>query len=236
VNGTIDDIGRPIPTTRKITLNIIFAAQRQASSTSNYCFEIDNLFAGSIINFTNTGAICGKGGVGGHGGGESNPTVGSDGGPALRINLGACTVNINNGGGFIKGGGGGGGGGGGSVHIVEGAPQAQHGGGGGGGGAGGGAAGFGEFGDTSSGADGSPGTSNESGVGGAGGQNPTTVGDGGAGGAYGAAGATGGGGGSLQPGRAGGSAGNAVVYTVATTVNWLSGNDGTHIKGSIVTG
>lgn len=237
VNATVDDIGRIIPTNRRITLNITVnsGVVIQANSTSVPAMEIDGLDASAVINLVNLGSICGMGGKGGNGRGLQLPVAGLTGGDSLRVNHNGLT-NITNGDGFLLGGGGGGGGGGGTIYTPSGETAVYDGGGGGGGGAGGGAAGTGFNGDHSNGANGSVGTAGASGAGGAGGASTLGAagGAGGNGGNYGVSGDGGtNGGGLVGNGAAGGPPGRGVVYNLAGTLNWVSGNDSTHIKGGI---
>jgi len=101
----------------------------QATATTNAALETGLLPAGSKVDITNFGTICGKGGKGGAGQwSEGEP--GAPGGPGIRVQGAAVTIkNLGN----IYGGGGGGGGGG-SSYNKSGSSEVRVTGGGGGGG------------------------------------------------------------------------------------------------------
>ena len=222
-----------------ITLTINSAVQVTSTATGTPAITTGSIISSSTLAIINNGSIKGKGGAGGAGGIATYPdanagSAGASGGVALNI---ASTlsgkVTITNGSGEIFGGGGGGGGGGSTVSSGSGKdPQSSaNGGGGGGGGAGSGAGGAGG---TGSGAvnntnapAGSAGTTSAGGAGGP----KTGNADGGAGGGFGAAGSAGQEGGSA--GGAGGAAGNAIALNGGSSPTFISGNDGTHIKGAV---
>ena len=222
-----------------ITLTINSAVQVSSTSTGTPALTTGAITSNAALAIINNGSIKGKGGAGGAGGIANYPdanagSAGASGGVALNI---ASTlsgkVTITNGSGEIFGGGGGGGGGGSNTSSGSGKdPQSSaDGGGGGGGGAGSGAGGAGG---TASGAvnntnapAGSAGTTS---AGGAGGPKSGNA-DGGAGGGFGAVGSAGQEGGSA--GGAGGAAGKAIALNGGSSPTFISGNDGTHIKGAV---
>jgi len=187
-----------------------------STSTGTTGLTTAGFAAGDTCSLVNNGNIIGMGGDGGIG----NSGTGSAGGNALNLGF---PITITNGSGLIAGGGGGGGGG----NFATGKVGAGGGGGGGGrtglsnsaGGAGGSA--------VVPGTAGNPGTSSSAGTGGAGGNDGTGIGgNGGTGGDYGTAGSSG------VSGGAGGAAGKAVNLN-GHTITWISGNDGTHVKGAV---
>jgi hypothetical protein len=196
--------------------------------------------ASTLIHIDNQGYMMGKGGSGGAGGNES-PTTGGAGGDALNLGHDVEVVNAS---GYVFGGGGGGGGGG-----YMGFYGGWVGGGGGGGGAGSGVAGpagttatdcgvnigpvAGSAGNFSTYGAGATNSECSSGAGGAYG------GAGGRGGAFGASGVAGNASYQItcsqcyapEPGKAAGGPGKAVDKN-GNTITWISGNDGTHVKGA----
>lgn len=217
-------------------------------SPTSPALDFNGFASGSVISLINHGKIVGKGGRGGSGSNfadvsdsQTNAEVGRPGqagGTALRGPGSGRTFSITNADGFIFGGGGGGGGGGCSADGGSAGNIAA--GGGGGGGAGFGAAGDGNSMVTSSGSalgtDGTDGSLTAAGTGGAGAQAGTaTGGAGGAGGGFGAAGTAGTAptaqGNDIGAGAAG-AAGGAVDLN-SGSVTFVSGNDGTHVKGAV---
>lgn len=205
-----------------------------------------NSFApGSSFEIINTGTIQGAGGSGGDGdavtgaGAHSGAVAGLAGGDAIITYL---PTRITNGSGFIRGGGGGGGGGGmGSTSTSGGWNTANAaGGGGGGGGVGVNNAVAGAGGTVIGNGSGSAGDQGTAGGPGNGGANASCFtgafsGAGGRGGDWGQAGSTGDSG--TGSGAAGGAAGGAGGYAVrspnSSPITWVSGNDATHVKGTV---
>lgn len=227
----------------RVTVTINSAVQVTSTSTATPAFTTGSFVANSLLYIINNGSIKGKGGAGGVGVNDSPPyttPAAGNGGTALSI---ASTlsgkVTITNGSGEIFGGGGGGGGGG-SAMFNTGSGKSltswHIGGGGGGGGAGTGAGGLGGdaiYGDSNY--NGLPGSAGTTLVGGAGGAQYCLAecnGAGGAGGGFGAAGVVGGNGYSNNGGLAGG-AGNAIALNGGSSPTFISGNDGTHVKGAV---
>ena len=228
----------------RVTVTINSAVQVSSTSTGTPAFTTGSFVANSLLYIINTGSIKGKGGAGGAGGSVNYPfstnpgSSGNQGGVALNI---ASTlsgkVTITNGSGEIFGGGGGGGGGGCALFQGGGKDNGWAiGGAGGGGGAGTGA---GALGGVATGEDvnynGLPGSSGTTSAGGAGGAQFCGVqcnGAGGAGGGFGAVGVVGGNGYTESGGAAGG-AGNAIALNGGSSPTFISGNDGTHVKGAV---
>jgi hypothetical protein len=187
-----------------------------ASATSADAFDTGTLFAGATLKLINQGFIVGASGAGGAGSENDNTgpgIAGSNGGPALNIQVDTTLDNLT---GLIGGGGGGGGGGGSDLGND---------GGGGGGGAGDVAgAGGGSFGGSYN---GEAGSFNFPGAGGTGGGG----GDGGTGGDLGASGDSGVTDGPSS-GGAGGTAGKAIDKN-GNTLTILSGNNAAQIKGVV---
>lgn len=182
----------------------------RATTTSNYAIDTGAaLPVGSgPFTFTNLGKVQGKGGLAGNGGttvGDAG-TAGLVGGAAMRIQY---PISIANASGYILGGGDGGHGGAGARTGSgnKSSPFVFFTGGGGGGGAGTGA----------------PGTGANSGTAGTNVLTAAANGVGGAGASPAVAGANGGDWG--VNGKA--------ISTGGNTVTWLSGNDGTHVKGAV---
>ena len=227
-----------------ITLTINSAVQVSSTSTGTPALTTGAITSNAVLYIINTGSIKGKGGAGGAGGSVNYPSStnpgssGNQGGVALNI---ASTlsgkVTITNGSGEIFGGGGGGGGGGCALFQGGGKDNGWAiGGAGGGGGAGTGA---GALGGVATGEDvnynGLPGSSGTTSAGGAGGAQfcgNQCNGAGGAGGGFGAVGVVGGNGYSEDGGAAGG-AGNAIALNGGSSPTFISGNDGTHVKGAV---
>ena len=225
----------------RVTVTINSAVQVSSTSTGTPAFTTGSFVANSLLYIINNGSIKGKGGAGGVGVNDSPPyttPAAGNGGTALSI---ASTlsgkVTITNGSGEIFGGGGGGGGGGSALFQGGGKDNGWDiGGGGGGGGAGTGAGGLGGdaiYGDVNY--NGLPGSSGTTSAGGAGGAQFCGLecnGAGGAGGGFGAVGVVGGNGYSNTGGLAGG-AGNAIALNGGSSPTFISGNDGTHVKGAV---
>jgi len=193
---------------------------------------------------------------------QGSGTAGSAGGTALSIASSLSgKVTITNGSGEIFGGGGGGGGGGGRTYTSGSGKDTQQnavgggggggrnyytgsgkdtyensaGGSGGGGGAGTGASGSGGSGQSANpynfnGNAGAAGTTSAGGAGGAA-ADAGNSNAGGAGGGFGAVGTAGGSTGGT--GGAGGAAGNAIALNGGSAPTFISGNDGTHVKGAV---
>lgn len=227
----------------------------QATSTATPAIDTTGFPSGSTINLFNFGYIDGKGGEAGAGaaiasgrgapdqaanGTQAQP--GRAGGNAILGPGAGRTLNIYNAGGYIRGGGGGGGGGGASYDGGDLFNYCS--GGGGGGGAGGGKGGrggtaidqVGPATNATDGLDGGAGANATFGTGGTESSNGNSDGgDGGSGGAFGAAGSAGGSPTARavdSPGGAAGAAGKAVSIN-SGTVNFISGNDATHVKGAV---
>lgn len=226
-----------------------------ATSTATPAIDTSGFPGGSTINLFNSGYIDGKGGDAGAGasiasargapnqaanGNQAQP--GRTGGNAILGPGAGRTLNIYNANGFIRGGGGGGGGGGASFDAGDLFNYCN--GGGGGGGAGGGKGGRGGTAQDQSvastngtdGTDGGAGGNATFGTGGAEASNGNSDGGvGGVGGAFGAAGSAGGSPTAFATDSAGGAAGPAgkAVELNAGTVNFISGNDATHVKGAV---
>lgn len=201
------------------TLTINSGVFISSSTTATAALNTGTFPAGSIVKLINNGTIIGKGGNGGNGVSSSSGTAGSIGGPAISLDT---NVTITNASGFIYGGGGGGGGGGyGTINMIG-----NYNGAGGGGGQGGGAAG------TNGGTvttNPTAGTLTTIGSGGVSTGSPSgNGGDGGGPGAAGGAGVAG----TIGSGGAGGAAGNAIALN-GFTATFISGNDSTHVKGTI---
>ena len=84
-----------------------------STSTSTYAMDTGSGWtSGDVINITNNGYICGKGGIGGHGGTNANHQgqAGTASGPAINMQWSITT--FTNSSGYVYSGGGGGGGGG----------------------------------------------------------------------------------------------------------------------------
>lgn len=203
----------------------------RATSTGNAALVVPALPVGSTFTIIQVGIkqFQGKGGQSGNGGNGGLGTNGSAGGPAISILMDVIIVSV-----FIFAGGGGAAGGvstSDSCPVGKGTDSCSQGGGGGGGGAGGGGGGPG-FGSPSN--NGSAGsttlTSAANGVGGPG-RTTTCCGNdhtseaGANGGDWGAVGGS-------TAGRTGGAAGLAIQKN-GFNVTFLSGNDGTHIKGAV---
>lgn len=204
------------------------SASQPALTTGN-CWP-----AGSTITIVNNGAIYGRGGDGGSGGGAYVGTrtgaPGASGGTAISL---AYPISIDNSSGFIFGGGGGGGGAGSSVTR-----GVIYGGGGGGGGQGaadsiGGSGGSSTFAPCPTMPSGGNGTVSGAGTGGFNGT--CRVGAGGNGGTWGNSGNAGANGNPASGGGVGGTggAGGAAVQRNGYTVTWLGGSDATHVKGAV---
>lgn len=234
-----------------VTVTIATGALITSLSPAAPAMNFSGFASGSVISLVNNGRIMGHGGRGGMGGvlsrlGSTTDSTwagkpGGAGGTAVKGPGSGRTFNITNASGYIFGGGGGGGGGG--CTADDGAGPAN--GGGGGGGAGGGVGGFGEtmiYPDgaiSSTATDGGHGTfelSSANGAAGTGTSAPSTSGgSGGAGGDWGAAGSNGASptaNTTDAPGGTGGAAGKAVDLN-GGSATFVSGNDGTHVKGAI---
>lgn len=211
-----------------VLVGINTGVQVTASSTGTAAFVTGSFPSGSDWKLINLGSIKGKGGAGGSGSDSSHVggSSGSDGGPALNIHASlAGHTEIDNGSGEIFGGGGGAGGGFGNSQTggpIKDPHTSNYGGGGGAGGAGSGAGGNGGPGVDGNGNNGNPGTTSGGGTGGLGAGNAFNGGNGGAFGAAGDAGNHGAGG-----------AGKAIELNGGAAPTWLSGNDGTHVKGTV---
>jgi hypothetical protein len=223
----------------RVTVTINSAVQVTSTSTATPAFTTGSFVANSLLYIINTGSIKGKGGAAGNGGNavwngsESPGTAGAAGGTALSIASSLSgKVTITNGSGEIFGGGGGGGGGNGLNYYTGSGKDTyenSEGGSGGGGGAGTGAGGLGGSGSNANpnnynGDSGDAGTTSAGGAGGLGTGDGNAGGNGGGFGAVGAAGNTGG---------AGGAAGNAIALNGGSAPTFISGNDGTHVKGAV---
>lgn len=200
--------------------------------------------AGSRVYIdTGNGTIAGEGGTGNYGGGANFATQsfiagGSEGtgGDAIISDIPITITNAN---GFIFGGGGGGGAGAARMAPAGGPYSYSAGGGGGGGGRGyysnGGAGGVSD-GSFNNGGAGTAGTSAGGGAGGIKGDNGGVgggAGDGGAGGDWATTGEAGIA--PVNPDSGGTGAGGSGGYSVRTNgqgITWVSGNDGTHVKGT----
>jgi hypothetical protein len=226
-----------------ITLTINSAVQVTSTSTGTPALTTGAITSNAALAIINNGSIKGKGGAGGAGGEAGTVTdfpgvAGSAAGTALNIASSLSgKVTITNGSGEIFGGGGGGGGGG-SEYYTTGTGKARvsnaAGGSGGGGGAGSGAGGAGGL-ATDTGADflydGNAGAAGNTTTFGAGGTMFAGA-SGGNGGAFGSAGSAG----VSTPdaaGGAGGAAGKAIALNGGSSPTFISGNDGTHIKGAV---
>lgn len=229
----------------KINVTINSAIVIDSSSTGAPAFTTGAITSNAALAIINNGSIKGKGGAGGAGGEAATGTdfpgvAGSAAGTALNIASSLSgKVTITNGSGEIFGGGGGGGGGGSEFYMsgpIKDRQSNASGGGGGGGGAGSGAGGAGGL-ATDAGADnlydgsvGAAGNTTTFGAGGAAGDARTGIG--GNGGAFGSAGLAG----ESSPdaaGGAGGAAGKAIELNGGLSPTFISGNDGTHIKGAV---
>lgn len=197
------------------TLTINSGVYVYSTTTATAALVIPEFPTGSNVYIVNYGVIIGRGGNGGGGQGQYGSPAASNGGPGGPAILTGQNLTITNGSGYIYGGGGGGGGG----LSTSGVMGVRYSGGGGGGGMGG--------------STGGP----------SGGQGGTAGGDGGLGGAglggtsngnaSGGNGAlVGGTGYSGESGGVGGAPGKAISLDGAT-VTFISGNDSTHVKGSI---
>ena len=191
----------------------------RATSISNYAFQTGSTFPSrTILNITNGGVVCGKGGTGGTGAGSGAGGRGGDGGPALRVQY--ATTITNNG---TIGGGGAGGGGGGAGNSCRFGYTA-------GGGGGGGGAGFGTGGSVVAagtgvaGTVGGTGTATARGTGGPGGNYVVENGGaGGNGGNLGADGSNGSAGTGSCGGGGGGSSGDAGAAVVGNSfITWAA--------------
>lgn len=212
----------------RITLTINSAVQVASTATGTPAIITGSIISGSTLALINNGSIKGKGGAGGYGGEgpDGIGATGSAGGTALSIASSLSgKVKITNGSGEIFGGGGGGGGENGSSGTSGSGKDRRtysEGGSGGGGGAGSGAGGAGAgasgpYDDYYNGTNGSAGTTSTFGA----------AGDAGAGngGAFGSAGSAG--------DNAGGAAGKAIELNGGSAPTFISGNDGTHVKGAV---
>jgi len=229
----------------RVTVTINSAVQVSSTSTGTPAFTTGSFVANSLLYIINTGSIKGKGGAAGNGGNadwfgsEGSGTAGAAGGTALSIASSLSgKVTITNGSGEIFGGGGGGGGGGGRNYYTGSGKDTYEnsaGGSGGGGGAGTGASGSGGSGQSANpynfnGNAGAAGTTSAGGAGGAA-ADAGNSNAGGAGGGFGAVGTAGGTNGGT--GGAGGAAGNAIALNGGSAPTFISGNDGTHVKGAV---
>lgn len=216
--------------TDKATINLTInsGVQVTASSTGTPALTTGSITSNAKLNIINNGSIKGKGGAGGNGGEgpDGIGATGSAGGTALSIASSLSgKVTITNGSGEIFGGGGGGGGENGSSGTSGSGKDIytySEGGSGGGGGAGSGAGGAGAgasgpYDVYFNGTNGSAGTTSTFGA----------AGDAGAGngGAFGSAGSAG--------SSAGGAAGKAIELNGGSAPTFISGNDGTHVKGAV---
>lgn len=236
----------PVRVDINVLPNVIVSAEASSEAPP---FDLRGSAAGSIINLTNQGWLLGAGGRGGDGSLGGNGSGGTEGGTAILGPDEGSTLNITNGSGRIFGGGGGGGGGGRANKFVDGPDEpvlARGGGGGGGAGPGseGGAGGTNVAlgGDTPA-QDGTAGTGGKTGTGGDGGNGGNAGfgahgGDGGDGGDYGQPGTAGSSGSGSSPGPNGlggsGGAAGAAVQHFGATINWISGNTASRVKGEVV--
>ncbi len=102
------DLGHNVSVPVDVKVVVNSGVTVQATAVTNAAFETGLLPAGSKVEITNYGTICGKGGQGGAGQAVGG-AVGQAGGPGIRVQRAAVTIkNLGN----IYGGGGGGGGGG----------------------------------------------------------------------------------------------------------------------------